>query len=179
VDDKYYLSEDKIKYILTRPKNFECKINPDKSNCLRTNYGNASANETYIAAQRGRNLQSGVEQVFEPRYDGKTNCITSVQKDNLVIQLNERQQRNYKELDEKANTFLSTSWKGSQANGMTLVNDTAKIRRLTPTECARLQTIPNWYKWNCSDTQKYKMLGNGWTIEIIKHILSYMPTSGS
>jgi DNA (cytosine-5)-methyltransferase 3A len=48
------------------------------------------------------------------------------------------------------------------------------IRRLTPTECARLQTIPKWYKWNCSDTQQYKMLGNGWTIEVIKHILSYL-----
>ena len=46
------------------------------------------------------------------------------------------------------------------------------LRRLTPTECARLQTIPDWYKWQCSDTQAYKMLGNGWTVEIIKHILS-------
>lgn len=49
------------------------------------------------------------------------------------------------------------------------------IRRLTPTECARLQTIPTWYKWECSDTQAYKMLGNGWTIEVIKHIFSFLP----
>lgn len=35
------------------------------------------------------------------------------------------------------------------------------IRRLTPTECSRLQTVPNWYKWECSETQQYKMLGNG------------------
>lgn len=48
------------------------------------------------------------------------------------------------------------------------------LRRLTPTECARLQTIPNWYKWGCSDTQAYKMLGNGWTVEVVKHILSYI-----
>ena len=48
------------------------------------------------------------------------------------------------------------------------------IRRLTPIECARLQTIPEWYEWQCSDTQKYKMLGNGWTVEVIKHIFSYM-----
>jgi DNA (cytosine-5)-methyltransferase 3A len=48
------------------------------------------------------------------------------------------------------------------------------IRRLTPTECARLQTVPDWYKWACSDTQQYRMLGNGWTVEVIKHILSYM-----
>ena len=48
------------------------------------------------------------------------------------------------------------------------------LRRLTPTECARLQTIPDWYKWGCSDTKAYKMLGNGWTVEVIKHILSHI-----
>lgn len=48
------------------------------------------------------------------------------------------------------------------------------LRRLTPTECSRLQTIPDWYKWGCSDTQIYKMLGNGWTVEVIKHILSHI-----
>lgn len=48
------------------------------------------------------------------------------------------------------------------------------IRRLTVKECARLQTIPDWYKWEVSDTQQYKMLGNGWNIETIKHILSYL-----
>ena len=47
-----------------------------------------------------------------------------------------------------------------------------RIRRLTPTECARLQTIPDWYEWIVSDTQIYKQCGNGWTIEVIKHILS-------
>lgn len=48
------------------------------------------------------------------------------------------------------------------------------LRRLTPTECARLQTIPEWYKWECSETQQYRMLGNGWTVEVIKHILSFL-----
>lgn len=44
-------------------------------------------------------------------------------------------------------------------------------------EYARLQTIPDWYKCGCSDTQAYKMLGNGWTVEtveVIKHILSHI-----
>lgn len=48
-----------------------------------------------------------------------------------------------------------------------------RIRRLTPTECARLQTIPTWYKWQCSDTQQYRMLGNGWTNDVIEWILSF------
>jgi len=49
------------------------------------------------------------------------------------------------------------------------------IRRLTPTECARLQTIPTWYRWECSDSQAYRMLGNGWTVEVIKHFFQFLP----
>lgn len=49
-----------------------------------------------------------------------------------------------------------------------------RIRRITPTECARLQTVPEWYRWECSETQQYKMCGNGWTIEVIKHIFGFM-----
>lgn len=49
-----------------------------------------------------------------------------------------------------------------------------RLRRLTPRECCRLQTIPEWYTWECSDSQIYKMLGNGWTVEVIKHILQYL-----
>lgn len=86
----------------------------------------------------------------------------------------QRQQKNFKGDNEKANTFLSTSWKGSQANGMTLVEQGFRIRRLTPTECSRLQTIPEWYRWECSDTQAYRMLGNGWTVEVIAHIFKFM-----
>lgn len=47
-------------------------------------------------------------------------------------------------------------------------------RRLTIKERSRLQTIPDWYRWACSDTQAAKMLGNGWTVEVIKHILSFL-----
>lgn len=48
------------------------------------------------------------------------------------------------------------------------------LRRLTPTECARLQTVPDWYKWVVSDTQIYRMRGNGWTVKVIEHILSHL-----
>ena len=46
------------------------------------------------------------------------------------------------------------------------------IRKLTVTECARLQTMPDDYCRAVSDTQAYKGLGNGWTAEVIIHILS-------
>ena len=44
-------------------------------------------------------------------------------------------------------------------------------RKLTPLECERLQTVPDNYTDHVSNTQRYKMLGNGWTVEVIKHIL--------
>nr|DAU96468.1 MAG TPA: Cytosine specific methyltransferase [Caudoviricetes sp.] len=46
------------------------------------------------------------------------------------------------------------------------------IRKLTVTECKRLQTVPDTYAFPVSDTQAYKMLGNGWTVDVIAHILS-------
>ena len=45
------------------------------------------------------------------------------------------------------------------------------IRKLTVCECMRLQTVPEWYEFPVSDSQAYKMLGNGWTCEVIAHIL--------
>lgn len=48
------------------------------------------------------------------------------------------------------------------------------IRKLTPVECERLQTLPDNYTEGVSNTQRYKMLGNGFTVEVIAHILSYM-----
>lgn len=45
------------------------------------------------------------------------------------------------------------------------------IRKLTVSECKRLQTVPEWYEFPVSNSQAYKMLGNGWTCEVIAHIV--------
>ena len=71
---------------------------------------------------------------IEVRNDEKSNCLTTVQKDNVVVE---------KEL----------------------------YRKLTPLECERLQTVPDGYTEGVSKTQRYKMLGNGWTVEIISEIM--------
>jgi len=47
-------------------------------------------------------------------------------------------------------------------------------RKLTPVECERLQTVPDNYTNYVSNSQRYQMLGNGWTIEVIKHIFSFI-----
>lgn len=75
-----------------------------------------------------------------------------------------------------ADTVCVASNGRDAVNNRTLIGQlqTTRIRRLTPTECARLQTIPDWYRWECSETQQYRMLGNGWTVEVIKHIFSFI-----
>ena len=49
------------------------------------------------------------------------------------------------------------------------------IRKLTVSECKRLQTVPEEYIFPVSAAQAYKMLGNGWTVDVVAHILSYCP----
>jgi site-specific DNA-cytosine methylase len=186
VPEKYYLSDKMLNYFSKRAANFNggkvnirnnedkascltssmasCDIsdnfikidtnlnvskNQDKANCFTAggNSGGLHSDMNLIVASRGRNVENPksrqigltTEQQLEPRLDGKTNYLTSVQKDNLVMRTQD-----------------------------------FKIRRLTPTECKRLQTVPDWYDMSVvSDTQQYKMLGNGWTIEVIKYILNF------
>ena len=52
-----------------------------------------------------------------------------------------------------------------------VIVDELTWRKLTPLECERLQTVPDGYTEGVSNTQRYKMLGNGWTVDVIAHIL--------
>ena len=70
--------------------------------------------------------------------------------------------------DHKSNA-ITTVYKDSVA-----VSEDLTWRKLTPLECERLQTVPDNYTNHVSNTQRYKMLGNGWTVEVIKHILRNM-----
>ena len=71
---------------------------------------------------------------LEVRDDEKSNCLTTVQKDNVLVS--------------------KDMW-----------------RKLTPLECERLQTLPDNYTNHVSNSQRYKMIGNGWTVDVIAHIL--------
>lgn len=93
------------------------------------------------------------------RMDDNFLCISSMQK-HATITIN------------KSSPMVNAM--GMGGGHVPMVNATNRIRRLTPRECARLQTIPEWYRWQCSDTQQYRMLGNGWTIEVISWILSFL-----
>lgn len=225
VDEKYFLSDKMIECLKGRVKTDNDPICVAMPACLtprRTEYGKhiRKEYEAGIVKEQRKNIQQ-----LEPREDRKTNCLTTVQKDNLIIVSgtirtfrgkhfreiksgksctlmararndgnaqpcviigtpniaditipNKYIKKNIRSIDDKAHTLLATSHKGAMVNGMTLVdNGNFRIRRLTPTECARLQTVPEWYVWDgISDTQRYKMLGNGWNIETIKHIFKYI-----
>jgi len=80
-----------------------------------------------------------------------------------IINDNERQRRIYT-LNSKSPTILARS-------DTTKILYKGRIRKLTPLECERLQKIPDNYTASCSDTQRYKMIGNGFNIDTIVHIL--------
>lgn len=63
---------------------------------------------------------------------------------------------------------------GNDFSGQALAKINSRIRRLTPIECERLQTVKDNYTNFVSDSQRYKMLGNGWTVDVIAHIFKYI-----
>ena len=77
---------------------------------------------------------------------------------------NERQRRVY-DIKSKSPTLLARS-----DTPKILINNS--IRKLTPLECERLQGLPDNYTKNFSNTTRYKMIGNGFTVQVIRHILS-------
>jgi len=123
-------------------------VNSGKSPCLTTNKGEGI--KITGGAIRGRYIVDGkrqdhkikvaglTEQRLEVRNDGKTNTLTTVQKDDVAV---------YEDMT---------------------------YRKLTPLECERLQTLPDNWTDCVSNTQRYKAIGNGWTIDVIAHILKHI-----
>jgi DNA-cytosine methyltransferase len=120
----------------------------------------------------GKSVANKTTQMLELRKDKKSNAITTVGKDSVVV----------KNLPDKSQTIKSQYYKSSRANferqgtfhATGVQSEDLTWRKLTPLECERLQTVPDDYTNHVSNTQRYKMLGNGWTIEVIKHIFNNM-----
>lgn len=239
VDKSFIIDNPKMFNYITNEERLQKKhaqINGFKAIALMEKQNQSWCGNFVCVAMHGRNPENPndrtagtkKQQTIEAKTDGKTNCLTSVQKDNLVLQLNTskesggvqpyQQNRVYHssakmvalnsslggrnnvlipEANKKGFTEIkpgecfdfenpnSKTRRGrkmetksnclmSKTTDFLHLNNNFQIRRLTPLECSRLQTIPSWYKWNCSNTQIYKMLGNGWTVEIIKHIFSFL-----
>jgi len=195
-------------------------VTPDKSYCIDASYFKGGTVNDYVDRRRRQLVRDDVscvamrgrgddnQQTLEVNSTGKTNSLTSVQKDNLVAQGLSSQSDKKRRIDEKAATLVAASGGDNYptvflsepmhkhgeerfftnkaptiaarpvtgGNNVPYVNN---IRRLTPVECCRLQTVPDDYFWHngeqiVSDSQMYKMLGNGFTIDIVAYILSFM-----
>ena len=95
----------------------------------------------------------------------------SVERKQRTLVLSKHQQTNLRDVDKKAHTLTSTMYKGSHANGTTLINVEDKIRKLTPIECERLQGLPDNYTEGVATTNRYKCLGNAFNVDVVTCIL--------
>lgn len=103
---------------------------------------------TLGAAMRGRyDDQRKVRQQIEVRKDRKSNALTTVQKD-CILAVRESPK---------------------------IAVDSGHWRNLLPVECERLQTLPDNYTEGVSTAQRRKAIGNGWTVDVIAHILKFIP----
>jgi DNA (cytosine-5)-methyltransferase 3A len=106
----------------------------------------------------------------EPKVLAGAYRARSIDKDGNRVSWKEVKPKQMLELrrDEKSNTVTSVQ------KDNVLTQDEVYWRKLTPLECERLQTVPDNYTNHVSNSQRFKMLGNGWTIEVIKHIFKNM-----
>ena len=115
-------------------------------------------------AWRGRENGSA----FEMRDDQKSNAVAATgHQSRLVIEAADGKQMPVYEVCGGRITIKGKTYPIKLADGFYI------IRKLTVTECKRLQTVPDAYAFPVSDTQAYKMLGNGWTVDVIAHIMSH------
>jgi DNA (cytosine-5)-methyltransferase 3A len=128
---------------------------PEGKSCTLSANGGGGGAKTglyKIGRDIGRRLKDGVRadddktipitRRIETREDDKAGTLTSVTKDNIVV-----------------NT------------------ETTKIRKLTPIECERLQSLPDNYTQGIANTNRYKALGNAFNVEVIRFILSFIPSA--
>jgi DNA (cytosine-5)-methyltransferase 3A len=148
VDEKYYLSERALEYVSRTEMNqrFVQNDTDEKGGCVTANY------------------HKGVPY-------NVLNCTkkdTYIQWDKNGLGHNSQDQRAFYE-DGKCGNLGS---EGSHSQPKVLNN--SRIRRLTPIECERLQCVPDLYTAHVSDSQRYKMLGNGWNVDVITHIFGFL-----
>ncbi len=128
-----------------------------------------NVDEKYFLDSNKSSFINGKKLNINKSKDGIIKLITAEKE---FIRDNERQRRIYS-IDGKSPTLLARS-----DSPKILIND--RIRKLTPLECERLQGFPDNWTGELSDTQRYKLIGNAFSIEVISYILKFLkkkPTS--
>ena len=143
VDESYYINEGKVQNTETKQANFLKKVLFNINPSWKWMNGN----------------------VYNPEH--KSPVLTTNKGEwSKIIQL-PRGNNRWSVIDFKTPTLSANLWEYNK-----LLQRWCKIRRLTPIECERLQTLPDDYTAGVSNSQRYKMLGNGWTVDVITHIFS-------
>lgn len=149
VDKKYYCSETFMAKMDRYKNKNRCLNNDGKAMCLIAGYHKMGRDNTYIVENESA-TKSGKSYCLTARYSGAVawNSVERKQRTMIPVEVTD---------EENPNVY----------NGV-------RYRKLTPKECERLQTVPDGYTEGVSDTQRYRMIGNGWTIDIIAHIFSHI-----
>lgn len=192
VDSSFDLSEKANHRANNNPRSRAFKESQYKAGTLMANQYKQSTDALYAisgGAIRGRYIVDGkrqdhkmktaglTEQRLEVRNDEKTNTLTTVQKDNVVVFKDKSQTLLATIYKENAKSMVKRNKLGlcvSDINKTEYVEKGIHYRKLTPLECERLQTFCDGWTDCLSNTQRYKSLGNAWTVDVIAHIFKEM-----
>lgn len=145
VEESYYINQEKVQNTDTKQANFLKKI------LLNIN-------------PSGKGMNGNI---YNPEHKSPT-LTTNKGEWIKIIQL-PRGKNIWGIMENKTPTLSANLWQHNN-----LLQEWYRVRRLTPIECERLQTLPDNYTEWVSNTQRYKMLGNGWTVDVIAHIFREM-----
>jgi len=178
VDEKYFLSQKMIDGFLLHNKrhieeknqtgfNWKPTEGDKKAACLRANAALCPTDNSIIVhntmPRSGDPSKGGTGHLS--RNDGKTYCLDTGQTNAVeIIAMDFRYDEGFRPRENGKTPTLCI-------NEPVYINS-PRIRKLTPLECERLQTVKDEYTKHVSDSQRYKMLGNGWTIDVIAHIFT-------
>lgn len=161
IEDKYYHTDKAVEYMnkvgsTERVKwsyGFHSDIGKGKSACVTANFFKGVPNNVLVCGRtvgRRINPETGKRDDYNKEITPK--------------------QRFEARRDKKSGTITTVC----KDNELGIDGIPVSVRKFTPLECERLQTLPEGYTEGVSDTQRYKMLGNGWTVDVIVHILKCM-----
>lgn len=172
VDKKYFIKAGRLAWLSkfgeVKERGGYVAFNPDKAKCLMAR-SETSWNCTYLvpAVSVGACCVDEVAKYSELQHDEESNSVVPVYEDTRIIQWPHGTNKGGIRADNgKSPTLTASGWEHNN-----LLIREGMVRKLTPTECERLQTLPDGYTQGVSDAQRYKMLGNGWTVDVISHIL--------
>jgi DNA (cytosine-5)-methyltransferase 3A len=191
VDEKYFLSEKIVQGFLKHKERhkekgtgfgFKPKTEQEKGNCLRANAAICPTDNliiTHNLQQRSGKGKGGKGHLSKT--DQKSYCLDTGNSQGLeiigYINDNTSQANRVYNPNGKSSTLVGNAGGGGAKTGLYQIK--SNIRRLTPREAGRLQSVPEpildlMLSSGVSDTQLYRLFGNGWNIEVIKHILNFI-----